>query len=185
MLPTYMSTAGPQEIPVFAAIKGGKLWHEPLGGGPASGPETLPGLSSDTVGAFEYEGEVFLVGKDGSLNKPLLARDCLGNSPVLFAMMDWTAQAVFVHNARIFLVKEGKVAACFPLRGPAVLGAADCFFDLGLMACWLGAVSPCHHQVWHDALAGGDLKGPENWDIIDDSVQGAYMYEGRFYVFKV
>ena len=127
MLPSYMSTSGPQETPIFAAIKGGKVWHEPLGGGPASGPETLPGLSGDTVGAFEYEGEVFLVGKDGSLNKPLLARDCLENSPVLFAMMDWTAQAVFVHNSRIFLVKEGKVVR--PLLSPprgalqTVLGA--------------------------------------------------------------
>ena len=40
-------------------------------------------------------------------------------------------------------------------------------------------------QVWHDALAGGDLKGPESWSIIDGSVQGAYMHDGRFYVFKV
>lgn len=126
VLPGYASQDAIQEQDIFVVLKGGKVWHEPLGGGPVSGPLEIPLLDVNTAAAFEYDGEVFAISSDGKLSKPLLARgtndperpfaDLPGMSSRIYAMMDWSTQAVFIYNNRIYLIKDGKVRKPSPGR---------------------------------------------------------------------
>mmetsp|Transcript_26276 Transcript_26276/g.66035 ORF Transcript_26276/g.66035 Transcript_26276/m.66035 type:complete len:319 (-) Transcript_26276:1620-2576(-) len=143
LLPEYVSPV--QEQRIFAVVKRGQLMFEPLGGGAAEGPVELPGLDAEVAASFEYEGTIFFAWTSGRLSAPLLNCHPPSRSS-LWRMMDWSAQAVFAHNGRTFLIKDG--------------------------------------LVWHDMFEGGDLKGPEQWPLVDNSVQGAYMEAGRFYVLK-
>mmetsp|Transcript_7564 Transcript_7564/g.19579 ORF Transcript_7564/g.19579 Transcript_7564/m.19579 type:complete len:200 (-) Transcript_7564:228-827(-) len=39
-------------------------------------------------------------------------------------------------------------------------------------------------KVYHQPIGGGAQSGPESWDIIDDTVQAAYVADERLYVIK-
>mmetsp|Transcript_15070 Transcript_15070/g.38757 ORF Transcript_15070/g.38757 Transcript_15070/m.38757 type:complete len:608 (-) Transcript_15070:164-1987(-) len=184
LLPEYVSPV--QEQRIFAVVKRGQLMFEPLGGGAAEGPVDLPGLDAEVAASFEYEGTIFFAWTSGRLSAPLLNCHPPSRSS-LWRMMDWSAQAVFAHNGRTFLIKDGLVwhdmfeggdlkgPEQWPLVDNSVQGA---YMEAGRFYVLKGG------RAYHEKIGGGNIAGPETWPLLDDSVQDAFVAGGRFFVVK-
>eukprot|EP00193_Tetraselmis_chui_P005936 CAMPEP_0177766152 /NCGR_PEP_ID=MMETSP0491_2-20121128/8369_1 /TAXON_ID=63592 /ORGANISM="Tetraselmis chuii, Strain PLY429" /LENGTH=349 /DNA_ID=CAMNT_0019282541 /DNA_START=461 /DNA_END=1510 /DNA_ORIENTATION=+ len=103
----------------FYVLKGGRVWHEKIGGGNVVGPEKWPLIDDSVQDAFVAGGRLFVI-KNGELwHEKLGGGDVVG--PEKRRYLDWAVTACWEQDGRAYFVHGGKVEhfeLCFLTESP-------------------------------------------------------------------